>query len=1061
MQATLTALALLLAPTGPESGRTYYTPERVAQARENVARFDWAKAVQARILDTGDKIEYYIGPTYTAARRYADQSDDFLWLLQPTTRLPRVYDFNEAERAVCPVHGEAVREVNVWCPWRIDPIEHPYQVQCPIGKEWYPSNRYHEGDLTSGDYPDDGNGCVVNGKRYYFLREYVHMVYGSVMVPTLTSLSQAYLLTGEARYAHKGCVLLARLATEYPNYGWEGTSFTQLENRFDRSYLGPWDNWHPYYKWKQGGMVTDLIWSTFMAEATAIAYDAFRDHMDRDPELIAFLRAKGMPIANGADLRRYIEDYILRADAVGLLRGHIRGNEGHHQAAALAIALVLDDYSDQHPNSKDLVEDAYHGAGHSRHLLVNGLTRDGGGHESPNYSRIKFDMIRVAQRMEEIRRRQPGLFPAERYPDIFAHPKARRLFDHYIDVLAADEFLPPIGDSGGLRAPRRVLGDGPRHAFMNSEYLFAFDRYRDPRFARAATAPDGTLPPGDLWSPYPADALQAALKEPASRIERGTRALDGYGAAYLESGEWPRKRSVVLNYSSIIGHRQQDQLALWLYARGVELLPDLGYPQTWDHRWEWDSNSLAHNTVTVNERPFTTPRFFRNGARVLATGGGVHLANAFHSPYVESVPLGKERDLPCDRYERTVLLVDVDEDRFYVVDLFHVNGGEQHDQSWHGMRVPPEVPALDWQAQEKGTLAGPEVAEFAAYTDRFGASRPKGFFPSFVTSVRRARLHAPAVWTWRSGLPEGDALSLHVVPLDGAPEVIMGRGRSPVWPEKDRLDYLLVRRQVQDGGTSRYLTILDAYQNEPVVRNVRVVSQEPLVIEVTRPDGSDTIHLHVADGPSRTTAHRPIGARVVSRQGNRVTRDTQIGTWAPGEGPGYAQSQVAALDYAARTITVAATPGASEAFAPGRTVRVFNEHRTGLFRVERQEPVGNQLRLTLADSALVAQFEVNEARDGRLILAETGPFVTGHVDPERDGALIDGAHDFYYGCRLGEGIAVPRVQGIANANPPTLHLMPSPAEAGPLPAAGEVVSLWQYGLGDTVEAPRLALQPAP
>ena len=60
-----------------------------------------------------------------------------------------------------------------------------------------------------------------------------------------------------------------------------------------------------------------------------------------------------------------------------------------------------------------------------------------------------------------------------------------------------------------------------------------------------------------------------------------------------------------MNYSGILGHRQNDNLTLGLFARGVDLLPDLGYPELWEYRWQWDSNSLTHNTVTVDE---TQPR---------------------------------------------------------------------------------------------------------------------------------------------------------------------------------------------------------------------------------------------------------------------------------------------------------------------------------------------------------------------------------------------------------------------------------------------------------------------
>jgi hypothetical protein len=1044
-------LLSLCAVAAAKTGRTYYTEARVAVAKENLAEYEWARNTRDRILKTGDPIRYYIGPTYTSADTFAAQSDEFLWMLQPMTELPRMYDVGKDPTAMCPVHGAAVKKFGTFNPWRIDPIGHPYQVQCPVGGEWYPSNRYDLGDLTSGEFPDDGSGCLYNGQRYHFLAEYAHMVYGSVVVPTLTSLSQAYVLTGDPQYAHKGCILLARLATQYPNYGWQGTSCPDLEDRTGRTYLK--GGYHPHYTWKNGGMISDLIWECFLLERIAYAYDGLYDGFD-DPEVLAFVKAKGMPVQDGAELREYIEDYILRAGMVGLEKGMIHGNEGHHQACALALALVLDDYSDKHPNSADMVEYAYHGIGGAAYILANGLTRDGGGHESPGYNTIKLDFIRVAKIMEEIRAQHPDEFPTDRYPDIFAEPKAKELFTHFVDMLILDRYLPPVGDSGGLSKPERTQARWRRHSFIGAENLYAFERYGDPKFARALTSMDGDLQPGDLWEPYPEEALRAALDDPASRIERHSRLLDGYGLAILESGEWPRNRAAALNYTSTIGHRQNDQLTLWLWARGLELLPDLGYPRTWEYREQWDAANMAHNTVTVNERPFSS-RFFENGCRLFASAGGVHVVTAYHNPYPEGTRLGKDAELPCDLYERTVVMVEVDEDRFYAVDLFAVNGGEQHDQSWHALYVPPEAPNLDWRVQG-GTLASPDVAEFAGYTDRWGREYPKGNFPSFLTEIRRAPLDHPATWTWPSGLPEGDAVALHIVPVDGAVEAIMGKGRSPVWVE-DKLDYLLVRRQVVNGGASHFLTVIGSYQQTPTVQSVRLLSSDPITLEVTRPDGVDEVTIHLPPGPSRTTQHRALGVRVVMREGDTTARDAQVGALGDAE-PGYASGKIVGLDYARQEIAVEGEGLKEEDFAPGRAIRIFNDMRSAMFTITGTKREGDRLRLTLDKPALMAQLPVEAVEKGRLQVALRTPFTTGHVNEA--GELTDGANDSYYGAWLGKGPAARQVLGIANTTPVVVHLAEA-VDDGKLKAEyeGKVVSVWQYGVGDSVEVARMRVQP--
>ena len=1020
---------------------TYYTPQRMKIGRENLARYDWAKAEFDLILK-GQGFRYMTGYKYGPAAVYAEKSDEFMWMLQPTTRIARFVPRKFTAR--CPVHGTKPREFDPHCGYRIDPIARPYKVQCMAGGEWYPSNDYAAGDMTSGEFADDGSGCTHKGETYYFLRSYAHMAYGSAVIQALRSLSQAYVLTGEAKYGRKGAILLARLAAEYPNH----------DDRKDRLYYALYDFHDPEVDWKIGGMITDLIWETFCLEATAYAYDGLYSYMDQDAEMLAFLKGKGMPIETGGDLRRYIEQHILRTGMDGLLRGNIHGNEGHHQSAAMACALVLDDYSDTHPNSKDMVDymvrwrhPVFH-TGNSADILTNGLTRKGGGHESPNYNTIKCDFIRVNRLMDQVRARRPDLFPLDKYPDLFGGEKARRLFDFFIDVMILDTFLPSIGDSGGIYPMRRAKPHG--YSYLRAEYLYAFERYGDPRHARACTAYEGkTVPKGELFERYLAEEIEAALARPESRITRESRVLDGYGLGILESGRGEDGRAALLNYASLIGHRQCDHLSLLLFARGVDLLPDLGYPFSWEYRWTWDSNSMAHNTVTVDE---TQPVQDIGGQGwVFASADGVHVISASHDPYPAGrIALGKPDAKMTDLYQRTVLLVDVDPKRFYVVDLFAVNGGEQHDQSWHGPLVKVEPPALEWRAQGGGTLAGEDVEQFAEWTDRWGRKRKD--FPAFLVDVRRATLDQPATWTWKTGLPEGDTLRLHLVPVGEPMELIHGRGRSPVRPKDWWLDYVIARRHVKDGAASRFLTVLEAFQSAPVVKGVRLVSQRPLVLEVTRDDGVDLIHLNVPTRSSRSTAHRAMGVRVESRTNGQATRDVEVGLWAPDKGPGYAEGTIAALDYAANRIALADAPGLETDFAPGRAIRIFNKDRSALYRVVKTGRASGQFRITLDATALLARGPVVGAADGRLMLDTELVFANGRTDG--DGELLD-RRDYFAGSWLGDGSSARQLRGAAQASKCTLFLKGPAGEKMLVQRyGGRTVSIWQYGVGDRVEVAR-------
>jgi len=1027
-------------PTGSsgKTARTYYTDERVAVARENVQRYRWAKELLDRIMK-GDTIRYYIGPEYASAEQFVAQSDEFMWLLQPTTRIPR-HVLQDVEVFKCPIHGWEGRKSDwpgaAWCPWRIDPIGHPYKIQCLAGGEWYPSNDYVKGDMTSGEFPDDGSGFEYRGERYYPLSEYAHMVYGSVVIPCLRSLSQAYLITGDERYAHKGAVLLARLASEYPNHD------DRRDRLYDRRFLDQ-------NKGAFTGMITDYIWECFCFEAAVYAYDALYDHIGRDADLIAFVKAKGLPVDTPADLRAYIEHYLIRAGMKALLIGAIRGNEGHHQAAAMAAALVLDDFSPARPNSQDMVDYFYYGIGKAAYILTNDITPDGGGHESPNYNRIKLDLVRAARLMEELRKRHPDRFPLDKYPDIFDTPKARALFDYFIDCFMLDYFIPSIGDCGGITPPSRV---GPQqYAYRPQDYIFAFQRYGDPRYARACTTPGGDLVAGELFEPYPADALAAALERPESRIIRRPRIKDDYGMAILESGDGEHRRAAYLNYVSARGHRQCDHLSIGLVARGVDLLPDLGYPLTYYYRWTWDCNSLAHNTVTVDE---TQPQMTIGGmGRLFASVDGVHVVTASHDPYPPDhtpypphFPRYPQDSAPCDLYERTLIMLDVDPQRFYVLDLFAVRGGTQHDQSWHAMLTPVTAPDLDWQAQETGTLAGPEVEQFGKWKDRWGRARED--FPSFLAKIRRASLDHPAAWTWNSGLPEGDAIAIHIVPIGGPMQVILGAGRAPSRPEDWWLDYLICRRLVPDGARSLFLTVLDAYQRTPVVRSVRLLGEDPIVLSVIRDDGEDEITLRVPDGPGRTTAPRALGICVRSRTGDVWTRDVRIGACDDNGRPGYAESVIRDVDYDRCRIAI----GSADApdFPLGRTVRIFNEHRSAQYIVQGVEQADGLTWLTLDRTALLARLPIVGVEGESLRLAVVPVFANGRVDEKGN---LTPVRDAYRGSWLGDRSDPLPVRAIASGR---LFLeRPLPPQTLRDRFEGKTVPLWQYAIGDRIEAARI------
>jgi len=221
---------MFVAQASAKTERMWYDDERLGVMRANLEEHQWARDYVEGLLEgEGETEPWRWGGRSYSVRRWAERDDQFFWDLMPTTRVTMMYDLDKY--GVSPRHGTAVREGRAFYhPWNYDPWGHPYKIQDPIDGTWYPSNDFGEGDMTSGPYPDDGTGMVIDGERYFPVREYAIATYLHCVVPLLDRMSRAYLLTGEERYAHKAAVLLAKVAHEYPNPA----------DKADRCQRGPW-----------------------------------------------------------------------------------------------------------------------------------------------------------------------------------------------------------------------------------------------------------------------------------------------------------------------------------------------------------------------------------------------------------------------------------------------------------------------------------------------------------------------------------------------------------------------------------------------------------------------------------------------------------------------------------------------------------------------------------------------------------------------------------------------------------------------------------------------------
>jgi hypothetical protein len=166
------------------------------------------------------------------------------------------------------------------------------------------------------------------------------------------------------------------------------------------------------------------------------------------------------------------------------------------------------------------------------------------------------------------------------------------------------------------------------------------------------------------------------------------------------------QRDVWLYYGRNGGHGHKDTLNLGLHSFGMDLAPDLGYPDVTGNdpkRMEWTSNTIAHNTVVVNK---SKQRNSVVGIPHHFDGDGI--VQLFDVEAPQAYP-------DTDMYRRTTSLIRADDSHSYAVDFFRVEGGDSHHFSFHSAdgTVTTEglqlVPQTDSSGSYTGTYAGADV----------------------------------------------------------------------------------------------------------------------------------------------------------------------------------------------------------------------------------------------------------------------------------------------------------------------------------------------------------------
>lgn len=746
-----------------KTGRNLLSDEQVRQARENVAKLDWARK---SLEDTKTAVDWVLA-----------MPDEELWEFIPPADQPR--GLNVRFGFDCPIHGKEIFKKAGHYPWIMN-REHPYKVTCPVGGETYPSNDFdawYKGGKkdkldTHEPYVDDGYGWIdKDSNHYWFVAHYIFWQrWRRDILPVIPKLAYVYTLTGDTRYSHKAAVMLARIAGEYPKMNYQKQAY----------HNGAWPA-------PCSGKILDLDWEgSGTVVPLAVAYDEIYDGLDSDSALKTFLAGKGV-----ANARDFIEANFLQEAAKAIESGIIHGNMNFQEQLA-EVATVLDNRDPAKGfTTEQMVDWIMNGRGEMTTLLYNGVTRDGSAsEESIGYTTIWTNAFySLAEKLKPL-----GY-------DLFANPRLKKMADFYIQTAAAGKFNPNIGDSEG-----DMVGGAPP-VWGAGMYRTAYEIWGDPAYAKVLNR-IGWPGPAIYEKPDAHDKEKAKAKALGTDLGLKTRDMGGYGLAILETGMGDDRRAALMHYgTSGAWHGHLDRLNIEMWSHNWCVLPEMGYPAHWgDKAYTWTQSTPTHYCVELDENCQRK----REGHLNLFAG----------SPEVQVMDASAENVYPgvASLYRRTVAMVDISPADSYLLDIFRVKGGKVHDYIFHGL--PFGEFSLSGvtlgEPQTKGTLMGEDV-EFGKTV----AGMKTGGY-QWLTKPRRGKPEASWSANW---FLKDKGLGLKMTMLDGsAQEVIVADGEpeaKPDYPEK--MEYVLARN---DTGASTYVSIIEPYKDKPSIRRIQTIKPD-------------------------------------------------------------------------------------------------------------------------------------------------------------------------------------------------------------------------------------------
>ncbi len=598
--------------------------------------------------------------------------------------------------------------------WQMDPFAHPFKTQCPSCNDLFPRNDFEafyrsglgEGGLFAAERADrallvdergseqsmgidDGEGYRADDRVWRFIGAY--LIYGhwkKLIVDGVDRLAAAWIATGDPAYARRSGILLDRISDVYPDFDF-GPQAVLYERPADRGYVSTWHD------------------ACHEIQRLTLAYDQIRPALLADADLVEFLKAKTdqCELPTSKDSPEQICDNIEQRILQDTLDNNekIESNFPTTEVARILIhATLADGGTSAIPGQIDELFDD---------ILTRGTAVDGVSGEKGLSGYAAIAPRSIASSLSLFSRAD-----AEFLPRVLArHPQLHEHFRFHIDTWVGRRYYPNVGDAGAPSAPSETLV-GPvfdrdrQDPLAPSMYSFYWQLYlatRDRAFVDMLVQANDGDTHGLPHDPACTDAEQfrtrvddvlSATAQASTQQPRLVQSVNKtqYHLAILRSEDERRGPVTWLDYDSgalnsvyayrldpsVRGrgaHSHADGMNLGLYYRGLDMMHDFGYPPVnyggWDcPRAEWAKRTISHNTFVIDGLDQANGEgetcWWVDGPH--ATGLCV------------SAPGLIDRDHPEGlRFERSVLLLPLDDDEGYLVDMIHLVGGQVHQRFVH------------------------------------------------------------------------------------------------------------------------------------------------------------------------------------------------------------------------------------------------------------------------------------------------------------------------------------------------------------------------------------------